>query len=217
MKRLLGLGVLFVVLGLSVPSSYAAPTHYLIYNISTTVKGADRETNAKVAIPMKGYLVLFFADGCDTPADANLFLYGNDSNTPKKKVYVQLNARGSNNFLAVSAWHIGDLMFVDLQGNSPFVFKIMLQGKLALKDIGFGTADKRMVATSIKGVNIAEGSFLLGPLGGQWVSGTGSASATLNTVLTKAANAESRTRDEIVYDLIYALVDKGFIAATLPD
>jgi hypothetical protein len=217
MKRLLGLAVLFVVLSVCVPTSYAVPTHYLIYNISTTVKGADRETDAKVNIPMKGYLVLLFADGCDAPADANLFLYGNDSNTPKKKVYVQLNARGSDNFLAASAWHIGDLMFVDLQGNSPFEFKIMLQGKLALKDIGFGTPDKRSIASSIKGVNIAEGSFLLGPIGGQWVSGTGSASGTLYTAVTKAANADSRTLDEIIDELKSILAGKGFIAATLPE
>jgi hypothetical protein len=216
MKRLLGLVVLFVVLSVCVPSSYAVPTHYLIYNISTTVKGADRATDAKVTIPMKGYLVLLFADGCDAPWDANLFLYGNDSNTPKKKVYVQLNARGSDNFLAASGWHIGNLMFVDLQGNSPFEFKIMLQGKLAMKDIGFGTPDKIMVASSISGVNMTEGSFLLGPIDSQWVSGTGSASATLDTAATKAANADSRTRDEIVYGLIYTLVGKGFIAATLP-
>ena len=213
MKRL---AVLFVVLSVCVPSSYALPTHYLIYNISTTVKGADRETNAKVTIPMKGYLVLLFADGCDAVVDANLFLYGNDSNTPKKKVYVQLNARGSDNFLGVSSWHIGDLKFVDLQAGSPFEFKIMLQGKLALKDIGFGTGDKRSIASSMSGVNATEGSFLLGPNGGQWVAGTGSASATLYTVSTKAVNADSWTRDEIIDELKSILTDKGYVAATLP-
>ena len=73
MKRLLGLAVLFVVLSVCVPSSYAVPIHYLIYNISMTVKGADRATDAIVTIPMKGYLVLLFADGCDAPLNANLF------------------------------------------------------------------------------------------------------------------------------------------------
>ena len=75
MKKLFGLIMVLAILGVCVPSSYAlpVPTHYLIYNISTTVKGADRETDAKVNIPMKGYLVLLFADGCDAPLNANLF------------------------------------------------------------------------------------------------------------------------------------------------
>jgi hypothetical protein len=216
MKRLLGLAVLFAVLSAWVPSSYGSPMtyHCLVYNLSTTVKGADADTDLKATIPLKGYLVLYFADGCDSPWDANLILYGNDANTPKKKVYVQLNMRGDQ-FLAPSGWTIGDLMFLDLQGEEPFDFEIMLQGKRTLKDIGFGTADKRMVATSIKGVDIVEFGFLLGP-DPQAITGTANASATLNTAVTKQINENGWGPDAAVDILTSLLLNKGFVAAILP-
>jgi hypothetical protein len=218
MKRLLGLAVLFAVLSVCVPSSYGDQVtyHYLIYNVSTTVKGADANTDAKATIPLKGYLVLYFVDGCDTPWDANLILYGNDTNSPKKqKVYVQLN-RTSDGLLSASAWHVGDLMFIDFWGDSPFDFEIMLQGKMSLKDIGFGKDDKRLVASSIKGVTMVEYGFMLGPNGEQGVSGTANASATLYTVATNAVNAGGWSREAVVAELIDILTTKGYVAATLP-
>jgi hypothetical protein len=218
MKRLLGLAVLFAVLSVWVPSSYGAPPtyHCLVYNVSTTVKGGDMATNLKATIPLKGYLVLRFADGCDTPIDANLILYGNDANTPKKKVYVQLNTRGEDS-LTASGWTIGDLMFVNIWGEDPFEFEIMLQGKQTLKDIGFGTDDKRMVASSIKGVNITESGFLLGPNAYQEISGTANASATLNTSVTKQLNENGWGPNAAEDILLSLLLNKGYVAAILPD
>ena len=54
MRKLLGLVVLLVILSVCVPS-YG---YFLIYNVSTTVKGADYATDLKTTIPLKGYLVL---------------------------------------------------------------------------------------------------------------------------------------------------------------
>jgi hypothetical protein len=216
MKRLLGLAVLFAVLSAWAPSSYGNQLtyHCLVYNLSTTVKGADSETDLKAAIPLKGYLVLHFVDGCDTPWDANLILYGNDTNTPKKKVYVQLNMSGDQ-FLAPSGWTIGDLMFLKLVGDYPFNFEIMLQGKQTLKDIGFGAPDKRMAAASIKGVDIVEFGFLLGP-DPQAITGTANASATLNTSVTKQVNENGWGPDAAVDILTSLLLNKGYVAAILP-
>jgi hypothetical protein len=224
MKRLLGLVVLFVVLYMYVPASYGAPASYyfLIYNVSTTVKGADADTDAKVTIPLKGYLVLKFADGCDTLVDANLILYGNDSNTPKKqKKYVQLNHSDDADLLGAYVWHVGDLIFVDFWGRDIFDFEITMQGKESLKDIGFGTT-KQTVASSIKGVTIVWYDFLLGPSPDQDVSGTANASATLWTTGTKYVNQNGWTQDEIINGkglddgLLQILENKKYSAATLP-
>jgi hypothetical protein len=223
MKRLLGLAVLFVVLCVSVPSYGYTGYYYLIYNVSTTVTGGDNSTDAKVTIPLKGYLVLEFADGCDTLADANLILYGNDANTPKKqKVYFQLNKSDDNAFLEAHVWHVSDLIFVDFWGRLPSDFEITLQGKTAAKDIGWGTTHKKQVASSIKGVTIAWDGFLLGPAG-QDVSGTATASASLDLKTTKYVNANSWTSDMIIEiglpghsGLIPMLEDKGYNPATLP-
>jgi hypothetical protein len=217
MKRLLGLAVLFAILSAWVPSSYGSPMtyHCLVYNLSTTVKGGDSATDLKATIPLKGYLVLYFADGCDSPMDANLILYGNDANTPKKKVYLQLNMRGSDDFLSPSGWTVGDLIFLKFVGDAPFNFEIMLQGKKTLKDIGFGTADKRMVATSIKGVNMVVFCFLLGP-DSQAILGTANASATLNAAVTKQLNENGWGPSAAVDTLTSLLLNKGYVAAALP-
>jgi len=210
MKRLLGLSVLFVVLSVSVPS-YG---FFLIYNLSTTVKGADYDTDLKTTVPLKAYLVLNLNDISGDVVDANLIMYGKD--TTKTKVYVQLNESDSAGFLSADIWYIGDYTFVDIWSyDNPFDFEMLLSGKEALKDIGFGAGDKVWVAGSIKGVNMVWDGFLLGAAG-QDVSGTSNASASLYTVATKAVNRDSWTQDEIVDNLISILQNKGYVAATLP-
>jgi hypothetical protein len=223
MKRLLaGLGVL-VMLGMCA-SSFG---YILVYNVSTTVKGADYDTDAKVSIPLKGYLVLNLDDSDGDLIDANLIMYGNDANTPKKqKVYVQLNYSDSADDLGADVWYVADYMFVDFWGRSPWDFEIMLQGKAKWRDIG--AADTQWVASSIKGVNLVWDGFLLGP-GDQEVSGTANASATLWTAAVKAINdpLETWTQDEVVVtgkdigsghenSLIERLVAQHYQAAELP-
>jgi hypothetical protein len=225
MKRLLGLVILFVVLSVCVPS-YG---YFLIYNVSTTVKGADDNTGAKTTIPLKGYLVLNL-DANDALVDANLIMYGNDANTPKKqKVYVQLNQSNDPQIesLAADVWYIGDFIFVDFWNynfnNRPLYFEILLQGKVALKDIGFGASEKKQVAGSIKGVNMVLDGFQLGPDPNQDVSGTANASATLDLKATQYVNFHSWTQETIILNgdsgrdgLIQILQGKGFVATTLP-
>jgi hypothetical protein len=213
MKRLLGLAVLFAVLGVCVPLSYGSPVTYncLVYNLSTTVKGADADTDAKITVSMKGYLVLYFADGCDTPMDANLILYGNDANTPKKqKVFAMLNSSDDADWLTASAWSVGDMIFVHISGEGPYEFEMLLQGKKSLKDIGFGAADKRMVASSIKGINMVTDSFMLGPSGTQGVSGAANASATLNVAETRVVNSNGWGPNAAVDNLQSLLYNKDY-------
>jgi hypothetical protein len=201
--------------------------YFLIYNVSTTVKGGDYYTDTKVTIPLKGYLVLNLdADGYEV--DVNLILYGNDANTTKKqKVYVQLNQSNDPNIdgLEANVWYISDLMFVNFwwYNGAPFNFEMMLQGKAALKDIGFGTSDKGWVAGSVKGVNMVWSNFLLGPDLNQDISGTSNASATLDLKATKYVNFNGWTQDTIILNgdggregLIPMLESKGYVAATLP-
>ena len=217
MRKLLGLAVLFVVLSVCMPS-YG---YFLIYNVSTTLKGVDSATDLKVTVPLKGYLVLNL-DTEGSFVDANLILYGKDSD--KVKVYVTLNANDeSDDRLGFDTWNIGDYVFVDFWGRSPWDFEIMLSGKTTLKDIGFGTSDKKSVASSIKGVNMTWDGFLLGSNLSQNVSGTANASATLWNVATKYVNDHEWTQDQIIVSgdsdndgLITILEGKGYVAATLP-
>jgi|WetSurSiteA1Bulk_404760.scaffolds.fasta_scaffold73923_1 hypothetical protein len=218
MRRLLGLAVLFVVLYMCVPS-YG---YFLIYNISTTVKGADDATGKTVTIPMKGTLVMNIDDSCDTLVDANLILYG--KNASGQKVYVQLNYSDSDKFLRGGIWYVGNSMFIDFRGEPPFGFEILLQGKSSLKDIGKGTGNKKSVPSSMNGVAMLWDSFVLGPDANQAVSGTANASATLWVEITKFANANEWTQDTLLgtgtiahEGLLQILVaDKGFSAATVP-
>jgi hypothetical protein len=223
----MGLAVLLVVLSMCVPS-YG--NFFLIYNVSTTVKGADSATDAKATVALKGYLVLNLTDANGYVVDANLIMYGNDANTPKKqKVYVQLNYSDSADYLSADVWYIGDLMFVDFWGDSPWDFEIMLQGKASYKDVGWGTGpgDEAWAASSIKGVNMVWDKFLLGPNGDQDVSGTATASASLDLKTTKLVNKNGWTQENIVEtggtiagkhqnSLIEILTAKHYNPAVLP-
>ncbi len=217
MRRLLGLAVLSVVLSMSVPS-YG---YFLIYNVSSTVKGADQLTNAQVTIPFKGYLVLNIADGNNALVDANLILYG--KNTSRNNVYVQLNYRGSGELVGADVRYIGKDMFVGFGSKSPYRLEMLMSGRTALKDISLGTSGKKRVAGSIKGVNPVWGGFLLGSDPNQEVSGTANVSATLWAAATRYANANGWTQDQIVLSgdstkdgLIKILADKGYDSAFAP-
>jgi hypothetical protein len=183
--------------------------YFLIFNVSTTVKGADSDTDLATTIAMKGYLLLNIADGCDTLVDANLVLYGND--TSKHKVYVLLN---HNEYLDADIWTVGDFVFFDLWTQGPyFDFQCMLSGKGKLLDIGYGTSDKKYVASSIKGVGMVWDGYLLGPSVDQDVSATGNVSATLNVKYTKSVNDTDPTwtQDQIVHGQLIGSTLRGII------
>ena len=106
MKRLSALFVVLVMLGICT-SSYG---YFLIYKLSGTIRGAmyNRsdtktigitvdDTNA-VTIPFRGLLVMnLVINDTNSLIDANMIIYGRDTND--HKVYVQLNAHDSNEFL----------------------------------------------------------------------------------------------------------------------
>jgi hypothetical protein len=184
------------------------------------VKGADCAKNAKVTIPLKGYLVLNIADGNNALVDANLILYG--KNTSKKNVYAQLSQSDSNNSLGTGLRYIGNDMFVGFWTDDLCRFEMLLSGKAVSKDIGLETSGKKLVASSIKGVNTVWWGFLLGPYSNQDVSGTANVSATLWTAETRYANEHGWTQDQIIESgstdregLIPMLQGKGYVDATV--
>ncbi len=193
--------------------------YFLIYNVSTTVKGADDDTGLKTTVPMKGYMILTLDDATDEITDANLILYGKDASTPKEKVYVQVDVEGT-------VEDIGDnIVFLGFEGNDPFDFSILVSGKLVSKNVG--TSEDEELPPSLKGNIQVTGSVLLGPAG-QEVWGTANASMTLWNAATKFVNGSNGedtpwTLDQILSvsgngeepGLLGILEEKGYQAAQL--
>jgi hypothetical protein len=191
--------------------------YFVVYNLSSTVKGADASSDSRVTIPIKGYLVLNISESNDSLMDANLILYGTDSNTTKKnKVYVQLDVHNTDGRrLDVNETSIDQLLFIDVFTGGHFLFEMLMDGKTTLKDIGRGANDKKLVATSLNGVNMVWGGCLLGPYG-QEVKGTANASATIYYELTKVANEYALTQEQVVGGLTGQLSNKGYVEMVLP-
>jgi hypothetical protein len=222
MRRLMAGLVVLVILGICSPSF----GYLLLYKVSMTARGADVDTDAKANVPLKGYLLLNLDDNNEI-ADANLILYGRD--TDKAKKYVLLNISDSASLLEGGVWYSGGLMFVDLSGYDPFDFEIFLSGKTKLRNVGLGKDAKKSIAGRIKGVTMVWDGFLLGPSDDQDVTGSAKARALLWKAAIKAINDpdETWTQDEVIVDgkdltgghensLIEMLEDKGYEEATLP-
>ena len=225
MKKVMAIAVMLVMSWVC-SSSFG---YLLLYKVSTTVKGADADTDSRVTIPLKGYLLLNLSDSNEF-VDANLLLYGRDTDSRKK--YVILDYNDGTGLLSVNVWYIGNFAFVDLSGGTPFNFEIFLTGATALKNVGLGKDHKKSITGSITGVTIVHNGFLLGPSADQDVSGSANASAIIWFPATKSINGysgkqESWTQDEIIStgkdfggkhykSLTELLEDKGFEAATLP-
>ena len=211
MRKLLACLIVLVVFGICSPSF----GYLLLYKVSTTVKGADDDTGEQVRIPLKGYLLLNLDDNNDID-DANLILYGRD--TDREKKYVMLNYSDSADLLGADLWYVGDFVFVDLWGRDAFGFEIFFSGKTKLRNVGLGSDEKKSIARSIKGVTIVWDGFLLGPSDDQEVSGTAKASATLWNRAIKTINdpLDTWTQDEVGEELVTTLQEKGYEAATLP-
>jgi hypothetical protein len=211
MKKLQGLAVLFAVLYMCVP---AYGDYSLIYNVSCTVKGIN--ITSKASIPLKAYLVLRL-DNTDNLLDANLIMYGNDSH--KHKVYVEhdYDAASGPYQLDASLFALGDFVaFKFACSSSPFDFEGIIFGNAVLKDVG--VVSTRRIASSMTGTLMISDDMLLDP--NDSLMGTGNFSATLFTTVTKYANMNSWTQDEIINGngskdgLIQRL--KGYSEATLP-
>jgi len=225
MKKLLAGMVLMVTFGMCL-STFGNTPYILIYNVSTSVSGADDDTGAKAQVPLKGYLILNLSDST-TVADANLIIYGKDANTPKKqKVYTEFDYHTGSDVHFVDIWQVGDYFFLEIgnYGDSEVVyFDVLLMGKEKSKNVGplVGSED---VASSLKGVIEVWDGILLGPSPDQDISGTGNASLTLNNSGTKWANGnndedEQKTQAQVVEEVIGPdgiLTGQGYHAVVLP-
>jgi len=207
MRKLLGLVILCAILSICA-QSYG---YFLVYDISSTIHGSDKDINAKITIPLKGYLVLKLSDGNNAVIDANLILYGKD--IYGYKVYYLLDPVDGNNQFKAETRYIGREVYIAVLGGNPYHFEMMLSGTTSSRDIGFGADYTRNVAGSLKGVNTIWTGFVLGPYDGQDVSGTANASAVLVNGLTIYANKHNWTQEQIVYgdsvrdgllDILYA-------------
>ena len=194
------LSTIMVVLVMLAMCATSFGNYFLIYNVSASVKGADDNTGLAATIPLKGYLVLNLS-GPVTVEDANLVLYGNDSNTPKKqKAYIELSYTEMADGHFVEMTHIGDFIFLEIAEYAdpgPFYFDVYVMGKWKEKDIS-GTLTP--VASSMKGALVVWSGYLLGPSPDQDISGTSNISLTLNNTYTKYVNGTDPTwtQDQIL-------------------
>ncbi len=199
MKRLSALFVVLVMLGMCT-SSYG---YFLIYNLSSTIKGID-DINV-VTIKFKGYLVMNLDNDTNSLIDANMIIYGRDPNG--HKVYVQLNSSDSNDFLDSSTVERGNKRhFYRLNGKSPFDFDSFMMGTVRSTNIGL--SKRILLAPSLKGYITGEDGIFLGL--NQKIAGTGTISASLYTIATKGVNDQldpitPRTQDGIIDALITIL------------
>jgi hypothetical protein len=210
MKMLSALLVVLVILGICT-SSYG---YFLVYNLSGTVRGTDGTVNIRnVTISFRSYLVMTFDDDTNSFDDANLIIYGRDPNN--NKVYIQLNASDSNAFLDSSIWYRDVKNFYELNGESPFDFRIVIQGNV--KSTNIGLAGKKNIAPNLRGVLTGEDGMFFEV--GEEITGIGNNfSASLQTTSTKKFNTpgDPCTPDEVIDELIGKLADKGYTALSIP-
>ena len=212
----MGLAVIFVVLSVCVPS-YG---YFLIYNVSGSVKGVNNALPA--SIPWKAYLVVNL-DINDEFVDANLVMFGKDST--KKSVYIQLNYSDSAHSLDIDIPNTGSgFTAIDLRTdvNTPLNFEALIIGKTKLTDVGIVPANKKNVPSKLTGTMIVRDNMFF--TASDNMTGSGTVSASLYTMATKAVNTYGLTQDEIIVSgfsgypgMLQTLTGKGFSAAILTE
>ena len=211
MKRLSAVLVVLVMLGMCAPS-YG---YFLIYNLSGKIKGTDGTVDIKkVTIPFKGFLVMNFDNDTNSLVDANMIIYG--KNTGRHKVYVQLNAHDSNEFLDASVLPQDVRNFYALNGNSPFGFESLIMGNVHRRTIGH--ALRKDIAPDLSGVITGEEGIMLGL--DQDIAGVGNISATLYGVATKGVNSPDNhvaphTQEGIIDTLKVRLAERHYKAVSI--
>jgi hypothetical protein len=205
MKRLSAILVVLVMLGICT-SSYG---YFLIYNLSGTIRGTDGTVDIKkVTTPFKGYMVLNVDNDTNSFSDANMIIYGKDPN--HHKVYVLLNATDSNAFLNPNILFRAKRNFYELNGGSPFDFRITMLGHVYKTNIGI-SHERKDIAPALGGVITSQEGMFLGL--DQELAGTGNISAMLYTIATKGVNDPNNhisphTQSEIVDTLKEILESK---------
>jgi hypothetical protein len=179
MKRLSAVLVVLAMLTVCA-SSYG---YFLVYTLHGSLKGTEGAVDIeKETTDFKGYLVMNIDSDTNEVIDANMIFYGKDPN--HHKVYVLLNQSDSNGFLDASILYRDDRNFYELNGHTPFDFKIFIRGDVHKKDIGLSS--KKRIASSLSGAITNESGMLFAV--GQELAGTGFISASLYTVSTKGVN-----------------------------
>jgi hypothetical protein len=202
MRRLLfSVMMMFVTFGFCAPV-YGAP-YLVVYNVAFTIKGLD-DVNWR-RIPLKAYMVAEYEEMMGNIIDVNMILYGKDADA--NKAYTILNDQDSNDFIDVEYNTHGDYAHLSLQCDGPFDSTMMLMlGKLKSKNIGLDGAES--VVCSFKGVGMINGGMLLDD--DRQIIGTGSIRASMSAGITKAANRQHLTKDEVVEQLREFLESKGY-------
>jgi hypothetical protein len=179
MKRLSAVLVILLMLGLCTPSF----GYFLIYTLHGAIKGTEGAVDIeKETTDFKGYLVMNINADTNQLIDANMIFYGKDPN--HHKVYVLLNQSDSNGFLDASILYRDDRNFYELNGHTPFDFKIFVRGDVHNSSIGLPS--KKRTASSLYGAITNESGMLFAV--GQELTGTGNISVSCYSIATKGVN-----------------------------
>jgi hypothetical protein len=195
-----------VMLGICTPS-YG---YFLVYKLEGELKGTEGAVDIeKKTTHFKGYLAMNLDDDTNSLIDANMIIYGKDPN--HHKGYVLLNTTDSNGFLDASILYRDERNFYELNGNTPFDFRIFIVGNVHNTDIGLPHGKR--IAPSLRGAITNEEGMLLAV--GQELAGTGDISALLYGVSTRSTNSPHNifapwTQDKIV-DTLKAILESDEI------
>jgi hypothetical protein len=209
MKRLLGLGVLFVVLSMCVPS-YG---YMLVYNVTGGIKAAEWYGEKLISVSVKGYLALDIDSDSNVINDTNMVLYGKDASG--NLVYYKESRNLISSAFGMDWSTTGGIVGFDAWDDSPpFNYHFMMTGAVKATDVGLGANSKRPAASSLKGSLVSWWAQLLD--GDQMLFGSGAATMKLDIKQTKAANAAnvstpgSVTVRTIISDCVDLLIDKHY-------
>ncbi len=216
MKRLLGLVVLLVVLCVSVPSYATSPGYILAYKVNGSMKAAEWYADKIISVSVKGYIavnIVSNSTGDNEVVDAQMVLYGKDKSGHLVYYRDYLSDPNSGVYLYTPGY-IGSVVEVQVLNHTydPMYYEFVMTGNIKSTDVGLGASSKELAASSLKGSLITWWAQLLD--NSQELFGSGSATATLDTKQTKAANAANATTpgsvtvDDIITTFIAGL--KGY-------
>ncbi len=201
--------VALAVLGVCVPS-YG---YILVYKIAGGMKAQDWGSDKLINVSAKGYLAMDINDS-DKVTDANMVLYG--KGVSGNLIYYVDDFNNSDPNITYDDIYWGNpgtkTVMLDVWKEnyvSPrFSREFMMTGILKSTNVGLDT--KKMAASSLKGSLVAWRGPLLDMDSDQDLFGSGTATMTLDTKQTKAANAGSITVDTVINTFITGLVAKGY-------
>ncbi|MGD0553161.1 MAG: hypothetical protein ABSB25_11010 [Sedimentisphaerales bacterium] len=205
MRKLLGLTVVLAVLGVCAPS-YG---YILVYKVTGAMKAVDWNSEKIVSVSVKGCLAMDINDS-EEVNDAQMVLDGKNANGALvyyKDLLSDPNGNGgarwdtTGGVVGLAVWDY----------NSPFDYEFLMTGNVKATDVGLGASIKKSAASSLKGTLDSYWAQLLDD--NQDLFGSGTATMTLDTKQTKAANAGAKTVDDIITTFIAGL--KGYSEITL--